>query len=141
MAKNSTWSNAARSAGANAKAALLNNGYIRIYDSTGTGQPAGPDTAITTQVKLAELRFGATAFAAAVNGVATANAITSDPDAAATGTPTWFRYFQSDGTTAVHDGTVGTSNANLILAVASIVQHAVVDCSSATITDAASSSQ
>lgn len=141
MAKNATWANSARSAAADAKAVLLNSGYLRIYDSTGTGQPAGPDTAITTQVKLAELRFGATAFGASVNGVATANAISSDPDAAATGTPTWFRCFKSDGTTAVHDGSVGTASANLILAVATIVQHAVVDCSSMTITDAASSSQ
>jgi hypothetical protein len=141
MAKNATWSIAARNAAADARAVLLNSGYIRIYDSTGTGQPATPDTAITTQVKLAELRFNATAFPASVNGVATANAIVSDPDAAATGTPTWFRCFKVDGTTAVHDGTIGTSNANLILVVASIVQHAVVDCSSMTITDEPSSSQ
>lgn len=138
MAKNATWSTAARNAAANAKAALLNTGYLRFYDGT---QPAGPGTAITTQVLLAELRFSATAFASAVNGVATANAITSDSDADATGTVTWYRALASDGTTAVHDGSVGTSSANAIVATTSIVQHAIVDCSAFTITDAASSAQ
>ncbi len=122
-----------------AKAVLLNSGYLRIYDSTGTGQPAGPDTAVSTQILLAELRFNATAFGAAVNGVATANAIVSDSDANATGTATWVRCLKSDGTTAVYDGSVGTAAANLILATVSITQHAVIDVTSMTLTDAATS--
>lgn len=52
----------------------LNNGYLRIYDGT---RPADPDTAITSQVLLAELRFNATAYGAAANGVAAANAFTT----------------------------------------------------------------
>jgi hypothetical protein len=119
-----------------AKAVLLNTGYLRIYDGS---QPAGPDTAIGAQVLLAELRFNATAFAASVNGVATANAITSDAAANATGTAAWYRALKSDGTTAVHDGTVGTATSNLILATTSIVLNAVVDCSSFVLTDAAAS--
>lgn len=107
----------------------LNSGYLRIYDGT---QPTDPDTAITTQVKLAELRFGATAFPAASGGVITANAITSDNDAAATGTATWYRCFQSDGTTAEMDGSVGTATSNLVMASTSIVQHAVVSVSAFT---------
>lgn len=136
MAKNSTWSTAARNAATDAKAALLNSGYLRLYDGT---QPAGPGTAISTQTLLAELRFNATAFGSAASGIATANSITSDSDADATGTLTWFRCFKSDGTTAVHDGSAGTSASNLIVATTSIVQHAIVDCSSFTITDAATS--
>ena len=54
------------------------NGYLRIYDGT---QPATADTAITTQVLLAELRFNATAAPAASNGVLTFNAITQDSSA------------------------------------------------------------
>jgi hypothetical protein len=139
MAKNTTWSTVERNTKLDAVKADFNTGYLRIYDSTGTGQPAGPDTAITTQVLLAELRFNATAFPASSSGVLTANAITSDAAANATGTATWFRCLKSDGTTALMDGTVGTASANLILATTSIVINAVVDVSSFTITDAAAS--
>lgn len=139
MAKNATWSTAERNAKLAAIQADFNNGFLRIYDSTGTGQPAGPDTAVTTQVLLAELRFNPTAFPAPSGGVLTANAITSDASANATGTATWFRCLKSDGTTALHDGTVGTSSANAIVATTSIVIGAVVDCSAFTITDAAAS--
>lgn len=138
MAKNATWSTAVRNAKLNAIKASFDNGYLRIYDGA---QPAGPDTAVGAQVLLAELRFGATAFGAAAAGVLTANAITSDSAANATGTAAWFRCLQSDGTTPLHDGTVGTASANAIVATTSIVANAVVDCSSFTITEAAASSQ
>jgi hypothetical protein len=104
--------------------ALLNNGYVRIYDGA---QPANADTAITTQTLLAELRFGTPAFAAAVAGVATANAITADTDANATGTAAWFRALKSDGASAVLDGSVGTASADLILNSTAIQIHAEVD--------------
>jgi hypothetical protein len=107
--------NTAANAEANALATLANTGYIRIYDSTGTGQPANADTAVTTQVLLAELRFGATAFGSAAAGVITANAITADSSANASGTATWFRVLQSDGTTTLWDGSVGTATCDLIL--------------------------
>lgn len=112
MASNPKLGNAAANASADAACALLNTGYLRVYDGT---QPATADTAITSQTKLAELRFGATAFGAATAGVATANAITSDSSADATGTATWFRALKSDGTTAVFDGTCGTSSSDCIL--------------------------
>jgi hypothetical protein len=112
VALNPKFSNAAVNAAADALCALLNTGYLRVYDGT---QPATADTAVTTQVLLAELRFGATAFGAAVAGVATANAITADASANATGTAAWFRALKSDGTSAVLDGSVGTSGADLNL--------------------------
>ena len=110
---------------ADAHSALLNSGYLRIYDGT---QPTNADTAIGAQVLLAELRFGATAFAAASGGVATANTITSDSSANASGTATWYRTLKSDGTTVVSDGSVGTSGANLNLNSVSITAGAAVDC-------------
>jgi len=130
MALNLKMANAGVNAEADALATALNNGYLRIYDSTGTGQPATADTAVTTQVLLAELRFGATAFAGAIAGVITANAITDDTDADATGTATWFRCLKSDGITPVMDGSVGTATANLVLNTTSIVQHATVSVTS-----------
>lgn len=136
MARNATWSLAARNAKLDAIRASLNSGYLRYYDGA---QPAGPDTAIGAQVLLAELRFNAVAFPAAAGGVLTANAITSDPSANATGNATWYRALQSDGTTAVHDGTVGTSNANAIVASTSITAGLPVDCASFSITDAPAS--
>lgn len=136
MSKNATWSTASRNAKLNAIKADFDSGYLRIYDGA---QPAGPDTALGAQVLLAELRFGATAFGSASNGVLTANTITSDASANATGTAAWFRCLKSDGTTALHDGSVGTANANAIVATTAIVALAVVDCSAFTITDAASS--
>lgn len=135
MANTPRRTNLAATTEADAVCALLNSGYLRIYDSTGgTGQPATADTAIGSQVLLAELRFNATAFGAAVNGVATANAIVSDSDADATGTATWFRTFKSDGTTKVFDGSVGTAGCDLNLNTTSIVIHAQVDVTSFTYT-------
>src|SRR4051812_10544117 len=110
MALSPKLSSAAASAAADAVLALLNNGFLDIYDGA---QPATADTAVTTQTKLARLTFGAAAFAAAVNGVANANAIGSDSSADATGTASWFRALKSDGTSVVYDGSVGTSGANL----------------------------
>ena len=106
MAHNVTVGDAGVNAACDALAALLNTGYLRIYDDSGV-QPADPDAAVGDAVLLAELRFGATAFGAAVAGVATANAITKDSSANASGDASWFRALKSDGTTGVLDGTVG----------------------------------
>lgn len=114
MALNTRLSTDGRDVQLNALGPLLNNGYIRIYDGT---QPATPNTAVSTQVLLAELRWGATAFGTSSGGgPITANAITQDSSADATGTATWFRALKSDGTTAEMDGSVGvgaTFNINM----------------------------
>lgn len=132
MALNPKRTNAAATAACNAMAALLNNGYLRIYDQT---QPTNANTALGAQVLLAELRFSATAFPTAVNGVATANAMTADAAANATGTATWFRCLSSDGTTVVYDGSVGTSAADLILNTVAIVIGATVTVTALTLTE------
>lgn len=131
MANNAVISTAARNAAADAVVDLLDSGYIRIYSGS---QPAGPDTAISDQTLLAELRFAATAFGDASNGVATAGTITGDAAANATGTAAWFRALKSDGSTAVFDGTVGTSGADLNLNTTSIVENVAVDITELTFT-------
>jgi hypothetical protein len=128
MSKNTQLTNLAVNAMADALAALANGGSVKIYDGA---QPATGDTAISTQVLLATLGLSATAFAAAVAGVITANAITAGV-AGNTGTAAWFRVFKSDGATAVFDGSVGTSAANLILPTTSITAGVSVTCSSFT---------
>jgi hypothetical protein len=135
MALNPQLSNVAANAEANAVATLLNTGYLRLYSGT---QPTTADTAIGAQVLLAELRFGATAFGAAAAGVITANAITSDTTADNTGTATWFRTLQSDGTTVVFDGSVGTTGANLNLNSVAISAGAQVDVTGFTYTSSKS---
>lgn len=104
----------------------LDNGYLRIYDGA---QAANADTALGAQVLLAELRWNATAFAGAVNGAATANAITGGTGLAAS-TATWFRALKSDGTTVVFDGSVGTSGANINLNAVVIAIGATVSVTS-----------
>lgn len=131
MALNPKYSDTMVNAEANAVGDALNTGYIRIYDGS---QPADADTAVGAQVLLAELRFGADAFPAAVAGVLTANAITDDSSANATGTASWARILASNGTTVWFDGSVGTATANVILNTVSIVAGAVVSCSALTFT-------
>lgn len=110
----------------------LASGFMDIYDSTGTGQPATPDVAVTTQVKLAHLPLSATAFAAASGGTKTANAVTSGTGLAV-GTATWFRVYKSDGATAVIDGSAGTSGTDLVLNDAAITVGGTVSVTSWTI--------
>jgi hypothetical protein len=131
MALNTQLANAQRSRAADAVCVRANSGILRIYDGS---QPATADTAIGAQVILAELTMNSTAFGAASNGVATANAITSDTSANNTGTAAWFRLFESDGTTVICDGTVGTSGDDMNLNTVSIVSGANVSISSATFT-------
>ena len=110
MALNTRLSTSARDVQLNAFRTEFDNGYLRIYSGA---QPATPNTA-ASGVLLAELRFNAT-FAAAVSGGGplTANAITDDSAADATGTAGYFRCLKADGTTPLIDGEVGTSGANL----------------------------
>lgn len=131
MANNLKLSSTAVNAEADALSDLLDNGYLRIYDGS---QPANANTAISTQVLLAELRFNATAAPAASGGVLTMNAITQDSSANNTGTATWFRALKSDGSTVVFDGSVSTSGADLNLGSTSITSGASVAVTSMTFT-------
>lgn len=131
MALDPKRSAAAANAALDAWKSYMNTGYLRIYSGT---KPANVAAAITGTL-LAELRFNATAFGASSSGVATANAITADSSADNTGTATHFRAFQSDGTTAVMDGTVGTSGCDCNLNTTSIVAGAAVSVTSMTVTE------
>ena len=133
MALNPKLSNASANAAADAVARHLDNGYLRIYDGT---QATNADTAVGAQVLLAELRFNATSAPAASAGVLTFNAFTADSSANATGTASWFRALQSNGTSAVFDGTVGTGTHDLVLNSVAIQSGAAVSITSFTYTPA-----
>jgi hypothetical protein len=100
----------AANAAADAVTSLLDDGYLRIYDGI---QPASTDVPVTSQVLLAELRFADPAFGPAIDGIATAHPIASDPAAAASGTAAWFRALRSDGTTVIHDGSIAASGGQM----------------------------
>ena len=105
---------------------------LRVYNGT---RPANVGTAITSQTLLVALTCNASAFAAAASGgVLTANAITNGT-AAAAGTASWFRLFQSNGTTAIMDGDVSTAGADLNLNNTSIATSQTVSVTSLTVTD------
>lgn len=134
MSKNDHASAALRNTMIDAGAALFNSGDWNLYDGT---QPVDAGTALSGNTKLAGLAFGATAFAASSGGSATANAITSDTDADATGTASFFRTLKSDHTTVLQDGNVGIVDENLVMNTVSIVVHATVAITSATMSMAA----
>ncbi len=105
---------------------------LRIYDGS---RPATGGTATNL---LAQLTCNATFAPAASSGVLTLNSISPATSAAATGTATWFRIVQSNGTTHVLDGSVSTVSAgtgDLQLDSTSIVLGGTVAISTATITD------
>lgn len=95
-------------------------GLLRIYDNTG-GIPASANAAIGSCVLLAELTAGSPFAAAASGGVLTANAITQDSSANATGTAAFFRQYDAAGTNCIKQGTVGTSGQDLNLNTLAIV--------------------
>lgn len=105
---------------------------LRIYSG---GQPATADTAVSGTL-LAELT-GASPFAPAASseGVVTASAITQDSSANATGTAGYFRLVQSDGTTCICDGEVGTSGSDLNLVSTSITSTQPVQVTSFVVTE------
>ena len=128
--------NAQRSRAADAVCARANNGRLRIYGGT---PPADANAALSGNTLLADLTLGATAFGAAANGVATANAITSDSSADNTGTATFFRVLESDLTAVVFQGTVGVSGAELNLSSVSVIAGGPVSVTALTYTQAAAS--
>lgn len=103
-------------------------GLWRIYDGS---RPATCGTATTL---LAELTFSDPSAAAASGGDWTANEITADSSANATGTATWGRKVDSTGT-CVQDHDVGTSGSDLNLNSVSISVGQQVSITSAVITE------
>lgn len=108
-------------------------GILRIYDGTG-GRPANVAAGIGTNNVLAELTCGTPFAGAASLGVLTLTVPITDTSANATGTASWFRIWQSNGTTAVLDGNVGTATADLIMSTVSFQQFATISITAFTIT-------
>lgn len=139
MASNFKISNVAAIAACDALVDLLDAGtaYIRIYDGS---QPAGVDVAVSDQTLLAQLTFSNPAFGDAVDAdpgaTATANPITTDSSAEANGTASWFRVVRVvlGVTSSLFDGSVGTSDADLVINDTGIVEGRPVAATSLTLT-------
>ena len=137
MALNTRMSNAVAKAACDAIVDLIDGGAgagtVKIY--TGA-QPADPDTAASGTL-LATLTCSDPAFGAAADGapggVATANSVTDDTSADATGTAGWFRVLDSNSL-PILDGEVGTSGADMNLNSVAITSGATVSITSWTVT-------
>lgn len=122
-------SNLAATAEVDALSALLDGGTFELYDGA---QPADCDTPVSTQQLLVSCSFGTPAFDPGVAGAANM-AAPAVGIGAITGSATWYRMRTSGGA-AVHDGTVGTSNANLNLTSTLILAGATLSIDSFVLT-------
>lgn len=131
-------STVARSAAADAVVDLVDAGtppgLLKVY---GGSVPADVNASLGAATLLGTLTMSTTAFGAASSGVATAATITSDTSADATATATFFRITNAAGT-AIMQGNVGTSGADLNLSSTSITTGGTISVSSLTYTQAGS---
>jgi hypothetical protein len=98
----------ANNARADAVGRLLWGGWLDIYAGE---MPVSTDVPITTQQRLATLRFDTPAFEQAVGGLAFARLL-PDKNAHGDGMAAWFRCTRADHTSVVMDGTVGLENSD-----------------------------
>jgi len=129
MASNLKYSNGTRDAQQQGLIVYAGSGaLIKIYNGT---QPANANTAISTQTLLVSLPVSGS-FGTDSNGTITLSSVTNGT-AVATATAEFFRIFKSDGTTVVMDGSVGTTDADMILDNTSIATGQIVSITSGTI--------
>jgi hypothetical protein len=129
MPTNLKYSNGTRNAQQNGLITYAGTGaLINIYAGS---QPANANTAISGQTLLVTLTVSGS-FGTDSNGTITVSTVTNGT-AVATGTASFFRITKSDTTTVVMDGSVATSDADLVLNNTSIATGQVVSISAGTI--------
>lgn len=129
MASNLKYSNGTRDAQQNGLITYAGTGaIIHIYEGT---QPTNANTAISGQTLLVSLTVTGS-FGTDSNGTITLSSV-ANGTAVATGTAQFFRITQSDNSTVVMDGSVGTSGCDMNLNNTSIATSQVVSITSGTI--------
>jgi len=113
----------------------INNALVDMIDTAGTGKLDFYTDGFGTL--LAELTFSATAFGSSSTGVSTANSITSDTSANATGTAGAFRI-KAGNDEVVLSGTVSASGGDINFNTTSINTGDSVAVTSLTVTVPAS---
>lgn len=125
---------AQRNRAADAVTARANGGNLIIYGGT---VPADADAALSGNAVAATLPMGNPAFGAAVDGVATANAIATAQASATVNPVTFFRVVEPGGAVVFQAGAgLSGSNEQLILSSLSFVQGGNVGVSALTYTQA-----
>lgn len=137
MAKNWFWTNAVALAQLQAAAAAIDAGtaaVINIYSGT---VPLNADAALAGNTLLAQLVCSPTFFSGYTDTGTAARgaiaAITPDASADASGTATFFRVLTQSGGTVCGQGTVGTTDSDLILNTVAITAGSQVAVTSGTI--------
>ena len=129
MASNLKYSNGTRNAQQQGLITYAGSGsIIHIYSGS---QPANANTAISTQTLLVSLVVSGS-FGTDSNGTITLSSV-ANGTAVATGTAQFFRITQSDNSTVVMDGSVGTSGCDMNLDNTSIATGQTVTITSGTI--------
>lgn len=106
---------------------------INVYSGT---VPTDAEAALSGNTLLAQLTYSATSYPAATDlnpgARITANSITADSSADATGTATFFRELTQNAGTVIGQGTVGTSGADMNLNTTAITAGSTVSITAAT---------
>jgi len=89
-----------------------NAGIVKVYDNS-AAQPAGPGTAVPGGSILLTTFTCGSPYAPGSSGGVLSPTIPAIVNGVATGTQLWWRQYKSDGTTAVIDGSAGTSGADM----------------------------
>lgn len=114
-------STSAAAAALDAVKALYNSGTLVFYSGT---QPTTPETALSGNTALVTFTFSATAYGSdsftSGNEQATASFVSSSVAPTASGTATFARAFQSNGTSVIADYTIGTSGTDITIGSTSI---------------------
>ena len=106
------------------------NARLRIYSGTA---PASCAAALSGDTLLVDLPCSAALAAASTNGVLTVNSITQT-NAGGSGTASFFRLYESTGTTCYMQGSVGTTGADLNLNTTAIAAGGPLQITSWTLT-------
>lgn len=107
------------------------SGKLRGYSGS---VPANADAALGGATQLFECTMNATAFPSSSSGVLTANAITGDASADATGTLAFVRIYASDGTTQKVQLTVGVGSGDFQALTLAIVATQPINVTALTLT-------
>jgi hypothetical protein len=129
MASNLNYSNGTRNA--QQQGLITYAGADAIVFIYSGAQPATANTAISGQTVLCQMAIGG-AFGTDSNGTLTITTPISGT-ASASGTASFFRITKSNGATVVMDGSIGTTDADLILDTTTINNTQTVTISSGTI--------
>ena len=115
-----------RNAAVKAVGRIANGGVVVIY---GGERPAHPEQPATVQPLLVELDVGEHAFDEVKAGEIATGDVTARSPVKRDGRATWFRLYAADGNTALLDGSVGATGADMNLRMTDLLEGSLVQIS------------